>query len=156
MVTDASFYQDQRRVCGGWAAWVRIDDWPMPIKGFGSFKKTPRNSSEAEVMAALNGLYIAANRGATHILIRSDCMAVEHLVNGRATKDYMVHRWRNALSAPWASGIVQLTSKHVKGHGDRTRHAAAWTNDWCDQKAKQAMRRARKGGRVVKIGEEVN
>jgi ribonuclease HI len=154
VVCDASY--DDRKQVGGWAAWVRVDGYPLPIKGFGTIRNKPRNSTEAEVMAALNGIYIAANRGATEILVRSDCMTVQQLIHKQGVKDYLQEVWDGALAAGWARGIRHLASRHVKGHGDRNRHAAAFTNDWCDQRAKTAMRAARRGKKnMLHIGEDV-
>lgn len=152
VLTDASY--DHTRRVGGWSAWVRVDNYPLPIKGYGAFRGDVRNSSEAEVMAALNGLYIASNRGVVEALVRSDCMAVEHLIQGKCKSDYLLALWRGAMSSQWGSRFQRISSRHVKGHADPNRHKAGWVNDWCDKHARKGLEAARKGKPFITIGED--
>lgn len=153
VVSDAS-YCDKKGV-GGWAVWVRLDGYPLPIKGYGTMRERPRNSTEAEVQAALNGVYIAANRGATEILVRSDCQTVMQLINKSKCQPYLQSCWDKALASGWAQGVRNISGRHVKAHGKRDRNAAAWTNDWCDKHAKHAMRVGRRNRSIRKIGEDI-
>lgn len=137
VITDASYCQDS--LAGGWAAWVKLD-------GGGSVKRggilpQPASSTEAEVMAAANGCYLAAREGATHILLQSDCMAVIHLVHGQTRSESLLRIWRSFLAYEAMQG-VQITARHVKGHG-RIHDARTWVNDWCDRHAYQYMDQAR-------------
>jgi hypothetical protein len=96
-------------------------------------------------------MWLATNRGATEILVRSDCMAVQHLIRGQAKAGYLLDIWNGALATGWGRSIQKLTSQHVKGHANPNRHAAGWVNNWCDEKAKHAMRRARIGKQCMRI-----
>jgi ribonuclease HI len=152
VLTDASY--DHTKRVGGWSAWVRIDHHPLPIKGYGTFRGNVRNSTEAEVMAALNGLYIASNRGSTEALVRSDCMAVEQLIQGQTNAENLVALWREAMASAWGVRFQLITSRHVKGHADPNRHKAGWVNNWCDQHARKGLHAARKGRHFINLGED--
>lgn len=129
---------------GGWAAWVRVDGLATPIKGHGVIKTSDlRNSTEAELYAALNGIWLAAKHGGLDILLRTDCMAVIHLTKGLSNSDRLNQIWNNALNEHNLRGLV-IETAHVKGHGPIL-DKASWVNDWCDQKSKLAMRKARRG-----------
>ena len=150
VITDASFFAPLRRGktaetgVGGWAAWVRIDGVPTPIKGYGVIKTADlRNSTEAELYAALNGIWLAAAHGGRTILLRTDCMAVIHLTKGFSNSARLNQIWNDALNEHNLRELV-ISTAHVKGHGP-IQDRASWVNDWCDQKAKLAMRKARKG-----------
>ena len=148
VVTDASFWSARSGApgFGGWAAWVRVDDIPQPIKGYGSIREPITNSSEAETCAALNGIFLARNRGALEILLRTDCMAVVHLIQGRVKAGSLLRLWDRAMALPIYHGM-ELRVAHVGAHGnhDASDSRAAWVNDWCDKHAGIAMRKARKG-----------
>jgi ribonuclease HI len=149
VISDASFYQGPNKnrghqVYAGWAAWVKVDGIKEPIKGYGPVKiKDLRNSAEAEVCAALNGIWLAARAGASTILVRSDCLTVIHLINGQVKADYLKKLWNEAFERPDMRGL-HLIGKHVKGHGT-IKDSATWVNDWCDRNARMAMRASRKG-----------
>ena len=150
VITDASFYAPLRRGkpaetgVGGWAAWVRVDGLATPIKGYGVIKSADlRSSTEAELYAALNGIWLAANYGGRNILLRTDCMAVIHLTKGLSSNTRLNQIWNNALDEHKLREL-SIETAHVKGHGPIL-DKASWVNDWCDQKSKQAMRKARRG-----------
>lgn len=153
VISDASFCnQDKSNPLGGWAAWVRVDGWPAPIKGFGTIgDKRLRSSSDAEVMAALNGMWLARRYGGQQVLVRSDCMTVVDLIEGRVRSERLLAIWRSALQREDMQGIT-LRAQHVKGHGV-IHSAATWVNDWCDRNAKNAMRMARKGQQCLTISD---
>lgn len=157
VICDASFYcapqqgRYQYRPKGkhaGWAAWIK-GDGGLAVKGYGTIKPHPlMTSAKAEMYAALNGIWLAGQYGATHILVRSDCMTVIHAIQGRL-KPHNLEFWQSCLKQGELEHLV-LTGKHVKGHGSIV-DAATWVNDWCDQKAKHAMRQSRKGKICLKI-----
>lgn len=153
VISDASFCnQNKARPLGGWAAWVRVDGWGCPIKGYGTIgDKRLKRSTDAEVMAALNGIWLARRYGGRDILLRSDCMAVIDLMYGRVRKQHLVDIWASALAREDMQGI-RLRGQHVKGHGV-IHSAATWVNDWCDRNAKNAMRMARKGQTCLTISD---
>ena len=134
----------------GWAAWVRVDNFRIPIKGYGTIKGHPPDATVAEMYAALNGIWLATQYGADDILLRTDCMAVVSLVYRRAKSQRMINEWRKALKgAEWLKGI-KLEARHVPGHV-KVSNAATFVQDWCDTKSRYAMKEARKGNRVYEV-----
>lgn len=146
VISDASFHQSRKGgpAHAGWAAWVRVDGDTAPIKGYGALTSgLCRNSTEAEIYAALNGIWLARRGGASRILVRSDCMTVVDLIHGKLKSKHLITIWQSALSRPDLTSI-NLTGKHVKGHGT-IKCAATYVNDWCDRHARMAQRNSRKG-----------
>lgn len=141
VITDASF--DPETGAAGWAAWIRHNnDGGVPVTQSGKIRGRCQNSTEAEIKAAINGVFIAARCGATHVLLQSDCMSVIHLAKGTAKSPWMLDLWNEAMySAPFAGLVIR--GKHVKGHGP-INSARAYVNDWCDKYSRQHMRRGRK------------
>ena len=142
VITDAS-HCPQSKV-GGWAAWVRVDGHPDPIRRHGTFREQPRTSEHAELYAAANGLYLAQRHGATTVLLQTDCMAVVNAIN----RDGVVPPLTRTLWDMWDAAMVlmgwqgDLRAQHVKGH---TTHEEArfYVNRWCDEHAKKAMKAER-------------
>lgn len=154
VICDASFSPFRKDGAGGgiggWAAWIRIDNVLEAIKGHGVLKGPVLNSTHAEVYAALNGIWLARKHGAEGVLVRSDCMAVIHLISGEARPGTLRNIWRDALERRDMRG-VQLKGEHVKGHGV-IKCRATWVNDWADRTAKDEMRRARHKYRSIENG----
>lgn len=151
VIADASFYQGAkmdlrqgivRGPFAGWAAWIRVDGRPEAIKGSGVLTKC-NTSAEAEVYAVLNGAWLAAQAGAKTILVRTDCMAVIHLIEGRTKALALLSIWNDAFAREDMKGLT-LSGRHVKAHG-AINSAASYVNDWCDKYAGLAMQKARKG-----------
>lgn len=126
--TDASFCPHTR--AGGWAVWISIDGG-IKVKKSGMFKDRPRTSTEAELWAIFNGVWIAASMGVTSILIQGDCKAALAHVTRDTMQTRQLHK-----SLP---GPVLIRTKHVKAHRD-TDTARTWVNEWCDTEAKKWMR----------------
>lgn len=140
VITDASYDWNHR--VGGWAAWIRYDGDRGPLCRSGVIKGRPPNSTHAEVMAALNGIWLATTfSGASSILLQTDCMAVLHLVDKTTRAPDLLKLWNEAFTLPALNGLT-ITARHVKGHG-RVHDARTYVNDWCDKYAKQHMREAR-------------
>jgi len=146
VITDASYCMESR--AGGWAAWINVN-YPngdhVRLKHHGTFKFRAANSEHAEQMAAMNGIWVAYAKGATDILLQTDCL---NLVNthgsGRAKglEDY-----RMAATLHWPHAKVLW--KHVKAHNlKNVNDRRTWVNDWCDKMAKRHMR-AQRDGRAV-------
>ena len=137
VITDASYHPDTK--AGGWAAWVK-GDGGMVFRQSGPLPEAV-NSTVAEVMAAANGVFLAANGGATQILLQSDCMAVIHLIQGKTQSPRILEVWARLMSFTCMRGVV-VTARHVKGHGT-IKDARTWVNDWCDRHARTHMERMR-------------
>lgn len=129
---DASFCP--RTKAAGWACWISIDGG-LKVKGSGQFHRTPKNPEEAEFWAMLNGAWLAAHNGATHLLIQGDCMgALRRFLRPSDALDRLKGGVPHALD---------IRTKHVKAH-KHTETARHWVNDWCDREAKKQMRSQRK------------
>ncbi len=140
VITDASY--DHRFKVGGWAAWIRCDGDSGGLRRSGPLKEKVPSSTNAEVRAALNGVWLARNTfGATHILLQSDCMTVIQLSLGQVKAVDLCALWAAAFEREDMAG-VQITARHVKGHGPIT-NARTHVNDWCDRYARSHMEKER-------------
>ncbi len=161
VITDASFSDDANaylksknkgQCYGGWAAWVRVDGVAETIRGYGSIKSSVKlTSTIAEMYAAINGAWLARRAGADHILIQSDCIAVIQAIGGSVLNSGLMTVWKEALVKAELEK-VRLIGRHVKGHGPID-SPATYVNDWCDRKARLAMRAARTGTPTLKLME---
>jgi ribonuclease HI len=138
VITDASFCDKTKKA--GWAAWIRIDGIDAPIKRYGSFKGKVKTSTEAEKLAAANGLFIAQSMGADAFLLQTDCMAVVHLVTGFTKQQGLRDEWKRTMAKCGVLG-KPLQAKHVKGHTS-TKDARSYVNRWCDEMANKARRQS--------------
>lgn len=142
VITDASFCSDTN--AAGWAAWIRVDFHAEPVRLSGPFRTNPETSGEAEIWAAVNGIFAAARHGATVVLVQSDNLGVVEGINGHSKK---YAKWWNAalkraFSGPDAPAVPHLHARHVKGHSKNS-DARSWVNRWCDRKSRAAMRERR-------------
>lgn len=138
VVTDASWCPHER--VAGWAAWLVCDG--NRHKQYGAFKETVASSTEAEVKAILNGLYLARKRyDAQHYHVVSDCV-------GAMLKLQNALNWRHELEK--IVGTSRVTFKHVKAH-TRNTDARSYVNNWCDVNAKTAMWSQRTGKGVDNV-----
>lgn len=142
IITDASFCH--RTKAAGWAAWVRIDGRPDPIKKYAEFRQPVESAQEAEMLAAINGLWLAAQHGATVALVQTDCLAVVHMLDGKTKRKDLIHKFNRAVGRAGVAH-VQFSGRHVKGHTS-TDDARSYVNRWCDNRAKTAMNGQRKSG----------
>lgn len=155
VISDASFYEQGRppkqRTFGGWAAYVRIDDNPKPVKGYGSIHNhtDKLTSTSCEMFAAINGIWLAKQYGATEVLVRSDCMAVICAISGGNLTDKMRSVWLRALTLAQCLDI-NLRSHHLRAHTEAI-DAASWVNDWCDRHARKGMYSSRKGIKCIEL-----
>ena len=136
VITDASFCDMTKKA--GWACWIRIDGQSEPIKRYGAFKGKVKTSTDAEKMAAANGLFIAKAHGADAFLLQSDCMTVVHLIDGVTKAKNRVDEWARMMAKAGVLGRV-IKAKHVKGHSD-TKDARSHVNRWCDSMANKARK----------------
>lgn len=152
VICDASYHGVTGRtpVHAGWAAWVRIDGVNEPVRGYGSLPPgLCLSASDAEMYAAINGLWLAAKHGAGKVLVRSDCMTVVQAIQGTLKNERLKTLWVEGLDKCKLQGVV-IRARHVKGHGT-VQCAATYVNDWCDKHAKLSQRKARGGSPCQKI-----
>jgi len=139
VITDASFCHMSN--VGAWAAVVSSGLFgpKKRLMKSGVFPQRVRDSSDAEFMAAVNGVAVAISCGATDILLQSDLITVVEDVH---------------IRKHWAWKAVDLSeikirAKHVKGH-TKKRGAKYLANDWCDRESRKLMRAERKKRAVKK------
>lgn len=140
VITDAS-YCDRSRAAG-WAAWIRIDGQSEPIRRYGAFKTEVTGPTQAEMLAAINGVWLAHQMGATEVLLQTDCATVVMLAEGQVRRGKLRKAWAVAVDR---AGLVNvsLSARHVRGH-TKTQDARSYVNRWCDVNARAAMRHARR------------
>lgn len=139
VITDASFCPKTK--AAGWAAWVRIDGEAEPVKRYGELKTPVDRAQHAELLAAVNGIWLAMKYGATEVLVQTDCLEVVHLLEGKTRKASLISRFTLALREAGVEHIMR-SGRHVKGH-TTVEDARSYVNRWCDEKAKSAMRKGR-------------
>ncbi len=155
--------------CVGWAAWAKCDRGTA--RGDGVLKRQTIDSSFAEAMAVVNGLAIALQgrlieRGDV-IIVQTDNNAVMGVLNGTARRVVKkAEKQRRQISysqlheevlkrneeideiaKAYAEIVYDLALtvrwRHCKGHrGLEDRRAAV--NSYCDERARERMREARK------------
>lgn len=136
-MTDAGFCPRLR--IGTYAVWLRIDGLPAAVRASGVLASDPANANEAEVYAALCGVWLAQRRGAREVLVQSDSMAVIEAVRG--THRLYAPLWRAELQEHGLHDMV-VRAKHVKGHTN-VDDARSWVNRWCDAQCRSQLQKAR-------------
>ena len=136
VIADASWCPKTK--AAGWAAWITINHQgqtsPQRVRRSGEFNRAPASSTEAELLALLNGIWLAAVNGATHILAQTDCNGVVHSVRkGRPAE-------LNVIRAQFPN--LTIETRHVKGHTSRD-EPRYYVNRWCDHNARRVMRTVR-------------
>lgn len=139
VITDASFCH--RSKAAGWAAWIRIDGFDGPIKKYAEFKRPVKTAQQAEMLAAINGIWLAKQHGATTVIVQTDCLAVVHMLEGLTKKEHLRDEFTRSAAMAGILGM-RFSGRHVKGHTD-VADARSYVNRWCDGKAKWAMRSQR-------------
>ena len=130
VITDASYCHATG--VAGWAAWVKSSTFCKMKHGV----LIPcANSAEAELYAAMNGIWFPVNAGATSILLQSDNMQVVNALNDEGGK-WMNSLWRRIKAEHFRD--IKVRAKHVKGHTN-VQDARSFVNRWCDSKAKEHM-----------------
>ena len=136
VITDASFCPKTK--AAGWAAWVRVDGISEPIKRYGAFKEPVTSARDAEMLAAINGVFIAAKVGAMQVLVQTDCLAVVHMFEGVTVQQAIKDAFTRAQAKAGILGL-KVSAKHVKGHSNDPA-PRSWVNRWCDEQAGKEMR----------------
>lgn len=133
IVTDASYCGKTK--IAGWAAWIVCNN--IRYKQFAAFNDVCQTSNEAEIKAAINGIYLARKffPYATKFHLVVDSKAIIHIVESKKDK------WWDLMKK--TSENKDIVAKHVKAHSNgETRRILA--NRWCDKQARIAMKKKRK------------
>ena len=130
ITVDASFCPHSR--CAGYAIWISYDKGPSRYTG--RFKRKPKNSTQAEKWAILNGLTIAKKLGFKKVSLNSDC--------------------KPAMSGNgWCDDEMTVRYRHVKAHTSNA-EPRFYVNRWADKHAKRHMRAWRDHERSVTSPEQ--
>jgi ribonuclease HI len=131
VIVDASFCPKTR--AGAWAVWINGD--AGRVQKSGTFRKLAENATEAEWMAAANGLAIAQQLGARDVLLQTDNL---HLVEGGNVRKAKLHGYAKMLG-------LTISVRHVKSHvTEDDANAAEYCHNWCDRAAYREMVKQRK------------
>ncbi len=133
VVTDASYCPKTK--AAGWACWIVYEG--QRHKQYGIFKGAVDGCFEAEIMAIINGLFIAKKIfSPEHFHVVSDCIPAMMVVEGK-TRKIKLKKWRKKTLE--IIGNQKLTTKHVKAHTS-VQDKRSYVNRWCDTYAKAAMK----------------
>lgn len=145
LFTDASFCNRSR--IAAYAAWAKADG--RTVRHSGVLKQPVANSSLAETMALVNGIYlsIAAMRppAASKIIAQTDCVAAIEALSGMLRRSHTIQQYAAVVAAyreKIAAAGISVEFRHVSGHkGTATPRNAV--NTWCDNECRRLMRAAR-------------
>lgn len=143
IIVDASYCSDTG--AAGYGYWLASERGKQG--GGGSMKGAVSNSTAAEMLGVCNALFIGVKdglvRAGDHVLVQTDCLAAIGGFQGRrqmkVEQEKEAARYFHSLRNEQGFGV---TFRHVKGHTTRT-EARFVTNNLCDKRAKEGMRRAR-------------
>ena len=142
IITDASFCHQTK--AAGYGAWISTDGG-IRIRKAGAIKGSPETSTEAEMKAALIGIWYAYAHGVRDMLVQTDCLTVVDIIRGYAPKGKHAHILTQLYIAARVKYFPEavLKAKHVKGHTN-VQDARSFVNRWCDEQAGIAMRTERR------------
>jgi ribonuclease HI len=131
---------------GGWGAWAKSERGMT--KGGGMLKGWIHSSSEAEIKAIVNCLFIALRDGVVRdgddVLVQSDNTNALAWIDGKKPKKTPPY-WTETVSSfrklVKAHGL-KVRTRHVKGHCNKDEPRFA-VNRLCDQLARVGMEQAR-------------
>lgn len=106
------------------------------------------SSHTAEMLAVCNSIHVALASGLVqpgdHLLVQTDCLAaIQAFENKREPKKPQEREALRFFRELRKEKDLGVSFRHVKGHTTRT-EARYVTNNLCDQRAKEGMRRARR------------
>lgn len=144
--TDASFHAHIKR--GSYAFWAICNDFKLCK--YGVFREQIADPTEAEIKAIINAVYVSLrqnSRRITRIIINTDCLFAKIGWEGwqglgekaKAKWRPLIKRLRRIIDDYFPLLSKKTEIRHVKAH-DNTETARNWVNDWCDQKAKEAIK----------------
>lgn len=142
---DASFCTNPVKAAG-WACWIKngFGTWRYS----GRFKKDVATSTDAEMLAIINAVYVARKVAqTTHYHIVSDCLGAIHILQGMGK--YTKRRAKLRRTFLGILSEAKFTFAHVKAHTSNS-DPRSWVNRYCDQEAKRHMREHR-AERLAKV-----
>jgi ribonuclease HI len=156
IIADASWCPITR--VGGYGCWINAGSrgsksHQAMLNGFSGCAGT------AEMKAIANALHHSMASGLVlsgdHVLIQSDCVGAIEAFNGRRStikvEEKEVAEWFRKFTVKHGIGI---SFKHVKGHTNKS-EARFVSNQICDRRAKEEMRRARNLFKLDEIRQKI-
>jgi ribonuclease HI len=145
LFTDASFCHRTR--IAAYAAWAKTDG--RTVRRAGVLKQPVANSTLAETMALVNGIYVAIGvlkpPAASRIIAQTDCLGAIEALNGTIQRPQALRVFAEVVAAyrdKIGGAGVTVEFRHVGGHkGTVTPRNAV--NTWCDTECRRLMRAAR-------------
>jgi ribonuclease HI len=139
--TDASFCGSTKS--GGYAFWIKGER--IAIKKHGGFKDDVKNSTEAEMRAIANAVFVLLKRNPKNfniIIFNTDSkQSIAHINNPLTDLAKQINNYINQLKEVTNAEMIEF--RHVKAHSGKA-DKRSWVNEWCDVKAKEEMRKVRK------------
>lgn len=138
--TDASFHPVLK--VGAYAFWIVCDQGR--IMNSGVLKGEISNSTEAEVRCivnALHSLYRAGFSNVHKVIINTDCLHFYRYIEKRKRKVVAgaFHSIASKICTEYKLRAGWIEFRHVKAHSGKA-EKRKWVNDWCDKKAKDALK----------------
>lgn len=154
IIADASYCPDYK--VGGYGYWIACERGKHG--GSGIFRGEITTNITAEMMALCNALHEALSRGLVlpydKVLMQTDCIpAIDAFIGSRYNLNEQEVKAAAVLHDLEDRNFLLIDFRHVKGHTLRD-GARYVTNRRCDQKAKDAMRKARMTKVCQTYGEE--
>lgn len=142
--TDAS-YSAQHKV-GAFAFWIVCDEFKVQKSGL--FKEKVGGADEAEIKCILNAFTVVNRERSpqlTKVIINTDSMNAIYILRGdeRQMKYFHLSRWGKKFYTMFKKLTrgLDVELRHVKAHSGAV-DARSFVNEWCDQKAKEELRKA--------------
>jgi len=150
---DASFHHGSKAM--GWAAWiVYCPEGGEVERKFGSGHGTAKDSTEAELIAILEGIRIGAPLdGARMLVVKSDCQAAVHIARfrARAPRQPNLRQLQEQIKRLTETKEISRKVRWTKGHtGEGT---PGYINNKVDAWAREQMRIKRQQLRYEEIGD---
>lgn len=147
IIADASFCPDTG--AAGYSFWIACERGKDGKHG--AIKAQVKDSTEAEMMALLNGLHYAHKEifvmPGDVVLLQSDCKnALEILENFETHKRPEIDKLLKFFAHLIKTSEIKVRFKHVKGHTSAATNKGARyaVNRICDKQAKKQMKRKRR------------
>lgn len=139
--TDASY--DARLKCAGWAARILLTDGTQA--GFEGGLTDIKNSSHAELMGAMFGLWYARKIGTYELHLHVDCEFVINVMSGLSAPKWGTDMYRDFVLHP-ALELMTVKVYKILGHSSmkqRSKNPKLEHNHWCDTQAGKQLNKVR-------------
>ena len=144
--TDAAYHSSHK--VGAFAFWIKCDLGKLAMSGALKEKMETgwQAPTEAEIKCILNAIAALKSTGwigIGKIIINTDSLNAIHILtkDQKAIQKYLLKwggKFRGQFQQMTAKFPCAIEFRHVPAHKN-TDTPRAWVNEWCDQKAKEAL-----------------